>query len=79
MTHRLGLKSTMAIDLDTKQKVYSEIEVSEEVIKWLDAHDKKMGKDGSTIFIVNKLKYVYLGPVLLERAVVLSTNLMGEA
>ncbi len=79
MKHRLGLKSTAAIDMNTNQKVYRELEISDEILQWLDAHDKKIDKEGNTVFIVNKLKYVYLGPVLIENPVVLSTNIMGEA
>lgn len=79
MKHKLGLKNTMAIEIDTKKKVYAEIEVSDEIIQWLDAHDKKMTKDGETVFIVNKLKYVYLGPVAELNPIVVSTNIVGEA
>lgn len=65
MKHILGVYGRTISNLTTKQEEYEiTLEVSDEIIDWLEMHDKEIDASGNTIYICNKVKYIYLGPVI---------------
>ena len=66
MKHILGY-GPKAYNLDLKRTTYMrEIEISDEVLDWLNMHDTKKSPEGGDIFVVNALEYEYLGPKFEE-------------
>ena len=64
MEHILAVEGTAYYNLDTgKMDYHSKITVSEDVLQWLNNHDIEMADNGSPIYICNKLRYLYLGPM----------------
>ena len=63
MKHILGIEGEGLIyNLDTKMQEYkSKIIVSKDVFDWLSNHDIEITAQGQKIFIVNKIRYIYLG------------------
>lgn len=65
MKHILGVYGRTISNLTTKQEEYEiTLEVSDEIIDWLEMHDKEIDALGNTIYICNKIKYIYLGPAI---------------
>ena len=63
MKHILGIVGTESIDMIENKIIYNnKVEISEDVLNWLKSHDKTIDSDGNEIFIVNAVKYKYLGP-----------------
>lgn len=49
-------------NLSTKQYEHNtKITISEDVYNWLSNHDTEITAKGQKIFIVNKVRYIYLG------------------
>lgn len=63
MTHILAIKGKTGFNLESKQVEYThKIEVSQDVIDFLDQHDIKINSEGERIYIMNALEYIYIGP-----------------
>lgn len=61
MNHLLGIMGSRYYDLDKKQHDYEKIEVSEDVLNFLNQHDLCIDEKGRKIFIYNSVRYIYLG------------------
>ena len=65
MIHLLGVVGTEVYNIVTQKKEYNVImEVSEDVMQWLDLHDIKFDNKRNTIYICNEIEYMYIGPKL---------------
>lgn len=65
MRHNLGILATMAYNMDTQTEECSRVmDVSEDIIIWLDMHDIRYTEDRQKIYICNNVEYLYLGPVI---------------
>lgn len=65
MRHLLGVYGGTILNSTTKQEEYEVIlEVTDYIIDWLEMHDKEIDALGNTIYICNKVKYIYLGPAI---------------
>lgn len=65
MKHTLAIESSLGQNLDTSIEDYStKILVSQDVIDWLNNHDVEISPAGKRIYLVNHIRYVYLGPAL---------------
>lgn len=61
MKHLLGIMGSRYYDLDKKEHDYVKIEVSEDILNFLNQHDLCIDEKGRKIFIYNAVRYVYLG------------------
>lgn len=62
MKHILGIVTSKAYNLSTGREEYmSKIEVSDDVIGWLNNHDIRLDEYGNTVYICNAVEYMYLG------------------
>jgi hypothetical protein len=62
MKHILAIEGDLIYNLDTGLQEYkTKIVVSEDVFNWLNNHDVEITQKGEKIFIMNKIRYVYLG------------------
>ena len=62
MKHVLAVYANKAYNLDSKQEEYTtKIIVSQDVIDFLDIHDIEMTSKGERLYIMNNMKYIYLG------------------
>lgn len=60
--HELGVIGSEAYDMTSSEKIFTQkIVVSQDVINWLNMHDLEREEGGPIIYIVNKIKYQYLG------------------
>lgn len=75
--HILGVVGETVYNMDTKQNEPAiKMTVSDDILDWLEAHDKMINAKGETIYICNEVKYVYIGP---EPPMILLTGEKGEA
>ena len=63
MNYILGIEGNGLIyNLDKKKEEYrTQIAVSEDVFNWLNNHDVEITAKGERVFIMNKVRYIYLG------------------
>jgi len=63
MNHLLGVESTLMMNTDTQKVDYVlQIEITQDVYDWLDNHDIEYTEEREKVFLVNNIRYVYLGP-----------------
>ena len=75
--HILGVVGKTIYNMTTKKTECAiQMVVSDEILSWLEAHDKKINKDGETIYVCNAVRYVYLG---VQPPMILLTGEKGEA
>lgn len=69
MTYILAVEGSEYYDLENQRTDFRhKIEISQDVLDWLDAHDVEMVPDGSKVYICNKLRYRFIGPkIYLEQ------------
>jgi hypothetical protein len=66
MRHVLGVLGSESFSLDTfRLECTVKIEISQDVLDWLDMHDVEIDSLRQRIYIYNQLKYIYLGPKLV--------------
>ena len=63
MKHILGIVGSKAFNLSEGREDYmTKLEVSDDIIEWLESHDIEIDEFGGKVYICNKVKYAYLGP-----------------
>jgi hypothetical protein len=64
MNHLLGVEGTECTIIEEKssrQDYTQKLSVSDEVIQWLDSHDIEYIYPKQKVYIVNAIRYIYLG------------------
>lgn len=62
MKHQLGVLGSQCYNITEQRTDYTKkVIISDEVLNWLKMHDTYVQKDGTSVFVVNKVEYVYLG------------------
>ena len=61
MMHILGIEATKVYNVDTRQQDYTRLIVSQDIVDFLSNHDVEITAEGKKIFIVNKVRYIYMG------------------
>ena len=63
MKYILGIEGNgLVYNLDKNIQEYrTQVIVSDDVFNWLNNHDIEITGQGQKIFIVNKIRYIYLG------------------
>ena len=63
MNYILGVVGSKTYNLETCRYEYSiRLEISEDVLNWLEIHDMEYTADRNKVFICNAVKYELLGP-----------------
>ena len=63
MKYILGVIGSKTYNIDTNRYEYSiRLEISEDVLKWLEMHDVEYTENRNKVFICNAVKYELLGP-----------------
>lgn len=65
MKYLLAIEGSEFYDLHKKRTDWQhKVSISQDVLDWLEQHDVEVAPDGSKIYIVNKVRYRFIGPVL---------------
>jgi len=77
----IAVEGSMAFNMQTQMQDYTmKILVSEDVYRWLEAHDIEYTESRERVFLYNNLRYLDLGPAMdsnISNAVPMSKG--GEA
>lgn len=59
----LGVVASKEVNLNTQREDYAlKIEITKDVLDWLNMHDIRLDEVGNTIYKCNAIEYIYLGP-----------------
>lgn len=62
MKYILGVESSLSYNLEAGKKEYTtKLLVSQDVLDWLNNHDTEISEKGERIYIMNKIRYVFIG------------------
>ena len=65
MTHILAVQESLTYNIETQREEYTQqLEVTEDIIEWLDAHDISYTSKTEKVYICNNIRYIYMGPKL---------------
>lgn len=74
----LGIVGSRALNVETNiVECSTKMEISEDILQWLEGHDKRIGDKGETIFICNEVEYEFLG--IAPKPQTILTGEPGEA
>lgn len=78
VSYLLGVIGSIQYDPDIKEERYTKmLNVSAEIIIWLDMHDMRLDSQGNKIYICNEVEYANLGPAPVDISVL--STIIGEA
>tara|TARA_R110000850_G_scaffold241454_3_gene366018 strand:- start:51 stop:572 length:522 start_codon:yes stop_codon:yes gene_type:complete len=79
MKHILEVLGSIVYNVSThREECTTQLEVSEDVINWLEMHDVKIDAQGRKIYVCNQVEYRYLGPKFEKIARVSILDLFRE-
>ena len=66
MIHILAVEASLVYNIDSQKHEYTQrLEVTQDIIDWLDAHDIEYSATTEKVYICNNIRYVYMGPKLI--------------